>query len=224
MLKLFTVILLVVTFYACSGLEDAEVMNADVYQGYRFEYDEATNETYIGAVFKLNSEDGEVIKLASPALLKVNDQVCGYNAEDVDFPYSLSFTSRLPEAVLDFIDYKKQEFVNKMELDSIVQVKDFVTVIDSASHQIKVSFVGDDRCPGEMLKLIVSAKGKELSYDIAGTDSNTIVVNEDILKDFKGELVSMKLCRIKNIDLLNVSPAGGSVQFVYASKIKEVQL
>ncbi len=224
MIKLFFAIVIFSAVYACSGFENEAGAPVNVYQGYRFEYDEASNETYIGAVFRAGSDTGEVIKLSSPALLMVNGDICEYDEDNIEYPYQLSFRSRLPEAVIDFIDFNKQEFINKIELDSLVQVKDFVVAIDSVSHVVRVSYSGDDKCTKEFLKLIVSAGGTEVIYDVDEGEDNTIIISEDILEDFKGQWVSMKLLRIKNIDLSNVSPAGGSVQLVYSSKIKEVQL
>ncbi len=224
MIKIFLLAIVFSAVYACSGFEDEAEMPADVYQGYRFEYDEADNETNIGAVFRAGSEKGEVVKLSSPALLKVNDEICEYDDSNADYPYQLTFKSRLPEALINFIDFKKQEFINKIELDSLVQVKDFTIAIDSAAHVVSLSLTGEERCPHEIIQLVVMASGVEVVYDVTEGEDNTIVVSDDILNSFAGQLVSVKLLRIKIIDLSDVSAAGGSAQLVYSSKIKEVRL
>jgi len=105
MIKLFFAIVIFSAVYACSDFENESGAPDNVYQGYRFEYDEASNETYIGAVFRAGSDTGEVIKLSSPALLMVNEDLCEYDEDNNEYPYQLSFRSRLPEAVIDFIDF-----------------------------------------------------------------------------------------------------------------------
>ena len=196
-------------------------IDTDIYQGYRFEYNEATNETIVSAVFKAGSKDGEVIRLSSPAVFTVNDEFCNFQ-DSAEYPYMLSYASRLPEAVLDLVDFRRQEYINRIELDSLIPVKDFHAVIDSASHELKVSFSGNKLCKGEELRLLVSAGDEEVSYIVSGLTDNVLLIGKEILNDFAGRTVRMRLCRIRNAELNNASPAGGSVRFVYSSKIKEV--
>ena len=224
-MKTLAVITFLIASYACSSFEKEEAFaDTAIYQGYRFEYDEEVNETNISAVFRTGSEDGEEIKLSPPAFLTVNDEFCNYQDNNPDYPYNITFKSRLPEAVLEFVDFDKNIFTNSIKLDSLVQVKDFKAVVDSDSRKVEVMYEGKDMCKGESLKLIVSAGEDEIVYDVTEGDDNVITISDDIIEDFKGKLVSLKLLRIKNIDLADVSPAGGSVQLVYSSKIKEVQL
>jgi len=212
-----------IALYACTAVDRDTDINADIYQGYRFEYSEATNETIISAVFKAGSEDGNVIRLSAPAFFTVNDDFCNY-CDTVDYPYALSYASRLPEAVLNFVDFEKNEYINRVELDSLFPVRDFCAAVDSVSHGVKVSFSGSELCEGEELMLVVSAGEKEVSYDISERADNVFRISDEILKDFAGKTVCMKLYRIRTVELNDVSPAGGEVQLVYASKIKEVEL
>lgn len=212
-----------IALYACSAVDRDTDINAEIYQGYRFEYNEATNKTIISAVFKTDSEDGKVIRLSAPALFTVNDEFCNY-CDTADYPYVLSYTSRLPEAVMDLVDFEKNEYINRVELDSLFPVKDFYAAVDSVSHEVKVSFSGSELYDGEKLMLEVSAGEKKVSYDISEKKDNVFRISDEILKDFAGKTVCMKLSRIRTIELYEVSPAGGEVQLVYSSKIKEVEL
>jgi hypothetical protein len=61
-------------------------------------------------------------------------------------------------------------------------------------------------------------------YDVEPDSANIITVDKDIVEEFRGELVKIILTRIKNIELKNVSTAGGDLQMIYVSKGEEIQL
>ena len=224
MIKLFVAAIFLIVSYACGDSEYSNPMDEDLYQGFRFEYDEQSNETNVGAVFRLGSKDGEKVNLSPPAFLLVNEDICVDYDETREYPYNVTFESRLPEAVIEFQDFQEQMYVQNVKLDSLVNVGELLVSSERENKTVTISFTGDEQCPGETITLVVTYDNEEFRYNVKPTDDNTITLNSDITSLFSGKEVGVKILRTKNIKLNNVSPAGGDLLLVYTSRERRVKL
>ena len=224
MVKLFVAAVLLAMSYGCGDAGHFNPMDEDLYQGFRFEYDEESNETNVGAVFRLGSKDGEKVNLSPPAFLLVNEDICVDYDETREYPYNVTFESRLPEAVIDFQDFHEQMFAHNIKLDSLVNVGELLISSKRDNETVAISFTGEEMCPGETITLVVTYDNEEFRYDVNPGDDNTITLKSDIVTLFSGKEVGIKILRIKNIELDNVSPAGGDLRLVYTSRERRVQL
>ncbi|NPA37738.1 MAG: hypothetical protein GXO47_12915 [Chlorobi bacterium] len=225
MTKFILAIFFALGVLACSNSDELSVCDIDVYQGYRFEYDEYFNITEVGAVFRAGSREGEKVKLVPPAFLTVNDEICSDFNVSEDFPYTIDYESRLPMAVVDFVDFKENMYAHCFMLDSLATVGDVNVYTDSVKHTIVVTFTGECKTENETFEIVISGNnGKSIKFDVEPGEDNVIVVDNDIVEEFSGELVELKLVRIKTVELENISSAGGDLQLVYSSQVKEVQL
>lgn len=210
--------------FACENAEETDVFNEDVYQGFRFEYDEGSNQTIIDAVFRLGSKKGEKIELLPPAYVKVNEGFCVEYNEESEYPYSLTFESRVPEAVIDFVDFKKRMFTHSIKLDSLVYVGELLVEKNRGEETLNISFTGEKQSSEETITVVVMYEDIETSFEVDAEDDNIITLNADVMAMFAGKEVGIKILRVKNIKLDNVSAAGGDLKLVYSSRVKWIQL
>ncbi len=224
MIKLFLAIVVLMMSYACENTEETDVFNADVYQGFRFGYDEGSNQTSIGAVFRLGSIEGEKIELLPPAYLKVNEECCVEYDEESEYPYGFTFESRVPVAVIDFADFKKRMFIHSIKLDSLVYVGELSVEKERGEEKINILFTGEKQSSKETITVVVMYEDNEVSFEADAEDDNTISLGSDVVAMFVGKEVGIKILRVKNIKLDNVSAAGGDLQLVYTSRVKWIQL
>ena len=224
MIKLFLAAVVLMISFACENADEVDAYIEDVYQGFRFEYDEGSNETSIGAVFRLGSSEGEKIELLFPAFVKVNEDLCVDYNEETEYPYNITFESRLPEAIIDFVDFKKRIFNHSVKLDSLVYVGELIVEKDRGEETVNISFTGDKQYSEETITVVVMYEDNEISFEVDAEDDNTITLNSDVIDMFAGKEVGIKILRVKNIKLDNVSAAGGDLQLVYSSQVKWIQL
>ncbi len=224
MMKLFIAITLSIVSYACGDSDYYDPMDEELYQGIRFEYNEESNQTNVGVVFRLETKEGEKIRLSPPAHLLINEEILNDYDGTLEYPYSVSFESRLPEAVIDFVDFKKQMFAHKVRLDSLVNVGELYIDSDREDKSFSVLFTGEKRCEGETITLVISCNDSEFRYDVQPENDNSITLDSGIISLFSGKEVGIKIVRVKNIKLQNVSSAGGDLQLVYVSQEKHIQI
>ena len=224
MIKLFVAAVFLIVSYGCGDAEYSNIIDEDLYQGFRFEYDEESNQTNVGAVFRLGSKDGEKVNLSPPAFLLVNEDICVDYDETREYPYNVTFESRLPEAVIDFQDFQERMFANNIKLDSLVNVGELLISSERKNEEVTISFSGEKQCEGETITLVITYDNTEFSYNVKPENDNTIILDSDIVSLFSGKEIGIKILRIKNIKLDNVSSAGGDLQLVYTSRERQVQL
>ncbi len=224
MIKLFLASAILMISFACENAEEADIYNVDIYQGFKFEYDEGSNQTSIEAVFILGSDEGEKIELLPPAYLKVNEECCVEYDEESEYSYGFTFESRVPVAVIDFVDFKKRMFIHSIKLDSLVYVGELIVVKDRGEETVNISFTGDKQSSEETITVVVMYEDNEISFEVDAEDDNTISLGSDVIAMFAEKEVGIKILREKNIKLDDVSAAGGDLQLVYTSSVKWIQL
>ncbi|GEM_PF-6240360 len=224
MVKLFVAVALLTVSYACKDADYSNPMDEDFYQGLRFEYNEESNLTTVGAIFRLGTKDGEKVRLSPPAFLLINGDICSDYDETKEYPYSVIFESRLPEAVINFTDFKERIFANNVKLDSLENVGELVVNTDRKDKTVTVSFTGEKQSNSETITLVIIYEDSEYKYDVQPEGNNSITLDSDIASLYSGKEIGIKIVRVKSVKLNNVSSAGGDLQLVYTSRERRVQL
>jgi hypothetical protein len=223
MIRVLFISLLVSVIWSCTNTDAVTGIDEDIYQGYKFLYDEGMNSTEVEATFRAGSKEGEVTILRPPAFLMINDEIWSVSDETSTFPYKVTYSSRMPMVIVDFEDFMARLFTQCFSLDSMVTLGDINLTLENDSS-ISVHFTEEHRCPNESFTMQITGGTVTREYDVEPDSANIITVDKDIVDEFRGELVKIILTRIKNIELKNVSTAGGDLQMIYVSKGEEIQL
>lgn len=188
-----------------------------IYQKHSVSYEEEGDLTGIVSEFHVDGVNGTTLVLTEPSDVRCEDGELRAGTYLLGGAYYYhSFNGYLPVVTVEFIDYQKKSYVNRLPLPAARFTEQ--TVKPGLHRTITVAFDGPPCAKGESLQLRIDGDSLSASVDAVPGGTFFSVTPADLQKFKPAERLTLQIIRKNNGPLREATIRGGDYYTAYYSK------
>ncbi len=209
----------------CGSTKSDDINAAVIYQSYRYEFNAGTGHTIAQARFLVRTAAGDMIRLVSPAEVRLNGALMTDFSDFLKRGYEMVLNRYERLGTFRYTDRDRMVYTNTADLTQVASIAmpAGLTQIDS-TRDFTIRWTGDALGPQETAILEVKWNNGAYNQQVVDVGSTGITLTTHDLGAIGRRTVSMRLQRVRKLPIQQATPMGGEMELVWSSPTVEVQI